>query len=324
MWCPVGVLVRPAYFRLAMPFSSSVFWVLAAAAGACAAAEAAAAATSAELTHVSDLGVGAQLLEVLCNCRRGTLIHHELLNARQCLLFSYGLRLAAHHAQEHHGVRRDQHHGLAVPELLHLGQQVQRDLLGRAAGRAAGELDLPGLQGAHDLLDRAVVADVATQQFAGGVGVFCGDFLHVENAALGKQGRVVGVVLLHFVRRGLGQVAGDFLQVGLCQDFAPGQFQARHHFGRALQLVFGGLGDGELLVDQLLQRFAAQGGDLLGRGARRVGAAQCLVDLVHGDFLVAHLGRDLGRRALVVLVAAGAQAQAGQGDRSDAKGGLKA
>jgi hypothetical protein len=77
------------------------------------------------------------------------------------------------------------------------------------------------------------------------------------------------------------------------------------------------------LVDEFFKHLAAHGLYGLGRGARGVGAAEHLVDLVYRYFFGAHFGRYLGGDLFVVFVAAGGKTQCqGGGENGEGEPGF--
>ena len=130
--------------------------------------------------------------------------------------------------------------------------------------------------------------------------------------------RVLGVIFLDFFWRRFRQRAGQLLDVGARQHLTARGFYLRHNIGPAVYLQLGGLVYRHLLVDQLLQHFAAHRLCLLGCGVGGIGARQKLVDLVYRYFFGAHLGGDLGGDFCVVFLAAGGEDQR---ERSDCGNG---
>ena len=90
----------------------------------------------------------------------------------------------------------------------------------------------------------------------------------------------------------------------MLKHLAAGGFELGYDFGGALELGFCGLVDGELLVDEFFEHFAAHAFDGFGRSTGGVGLAQHLVDLVHRDFFRPHAGGHLGGGLFVVFFAA--------------------
>ena len=91
-----------------------------------------------------------------------------------------------HHPQHGVALRALDDGGLPVFQGMHLGQQLQRNLLGRAGGSAAAELDVFALEPGGDFFHRLGGRNLAAQ-LLGSASTHTGGheyFLQIEDAPL--------------------------------------------------------------------------------------------------------------------------------------------